>query len=59
MTRPFAYHSLYNDFQEFDSYDKTLKYLNAMEDVIKATKEYGCWNLKTRRLKFMLNEWIG
>ena len=45
MTRPFSYHSLHNAFQEFDSYDKALKYLNAMEDVIKAAKEYECWRL--------------
>ena len=52
MTRPFAYHSLYNDFQEFDSYDKALKYLNAMEDVIKTTKEYGCWKLLEEEVLF-------
>ena len=52
MTRPFSYHSLHNAFQEFDSYDKALKYLNAMEDVIKAAKEYECWRLLEEEVLF-------
>lgn len=52
MTRPFSYHSLRNAFQEFDSYDKALKYLNAMEDVIKAAKEYECWRLLEEEVLF-------
>lgn len=52
MTRPFSYHSLQNAFQEFDSYDKALKYLNAMEDVIKAAKEYECWRLLEEEVLF-------
>jgi hypothetical protein len=52
MTRPFSYHSLYNAFQEFDSYDKALKHLNAMEDVIKAAKEYECWRLLEEEVLF-------
>ena len=52
MTRPFSYHSLHNTFQEFDSYDKALKYLNAMEDVIKAAKEYECWRLLEEEVLF-------
>jgi hypothetical protein len=52
MTRPFSYHSLHNAFQEFDSYDKALKYLNAMEDVIKVAKEYECWRLLEEEVLF-------
>ena len=52
MTRPFSYHSLHNAFQEFDSYDKALKHLNAMEDVIKVAKEYECWRLLEEEVLF-------